>query len=50
MHDEVICEVVPEHLDEVRTQVVDIMTGAFEMNVPLEVNVSSGDTWAAAKG
>ena len=50
VHDEVICEVVPEHLDEVRTQVVDIMTGAFEMNVPLEVNVSSGDTWAAAKG
>ena len=35
---------------ELRTQVVDVMTGAFEMHVPLEVNVSSGDTWAAAKG
>ncbi|MFN8052033.1 MAG: DNA polymerase I [Acidimicrobiales bacterium] len=50
VHDEVICEVVPDRLDEVRTQVVDIMNGAFEMNVPLEVNVSTGSSWAAAKG
>ena len=50
VHDEVICEVPPALLDEVRSVVVDVMTHAFEMNVPLEVNLSSGDTWAAAKG
>lgn len=50
VHDEVICEVAPEHLDEVQAQVIDIMRNAFEMVVPLEVNVASGDSWAAAKG
>ncbi|NLA35130.1 MAG: DNA polymerase I [Actinobacteria bacterium] len=50
VHDEVICEVAPEHLDEVQAQVIDIMRHAFEMAVPLEVNVASGDSWAAAKG
>jgi len=50
VHDEVICEVPPDRLVEVQAQVVDIMNHAFEMNVPLEVNVASGDSWAAAKG
>ena len=50
VHDEVICEVAPERLDEVQAQVIDIMRGAFAMAVPLEVNVASGDSWAAAKG
>ena len=34
----------------VQAEVVGIMRGAFEMNVPLEVNVATGDSWAAAKG
>ena len=50
VHDEVICEVAPEHLEPVQAEVVGIMRGAFEMNVPLEVNVATGDSWAAAKG
>ena len=50
VHDEVICEVAPEHLEPVQAEVLAIMRGAFEMNVPLEVNVATGDSWAAAKG
>ncbi|MEZ5322361.1 MAG: DNA polymerase [Microthrixaceae bacterium] len=49
VHDEVICEVPPAGLERARERVVEIMTGAFEMSVPLAVNVSSGDSWAAAK-
>ena len=30
--------------------VIDLMRGAAELNVPLEVNVAWGSTWAAAKG
>jgi DNA polymerase I-like protein with 3'-5' exonuclease and polymerase domains len=26
------------------------MSGAFDLRVPLEVNLSHGDSWAAAKG
>ncbi len=29
---------------------MQIMRDAAELDVPLEVNVSWGDTWAAAKG
>jgi len=50
VHDEVICEVKPDRLVEVEAQVVAIMNGAFTMNVPLEVNLATGSTWAAAKG
>ena len=50
VHDEVICEVPPDRLPDVQAMVTDIMRGAFEMRVPLEVNIASGDSWAAAKG
>ena len=30
-------------------QVVSLMRGAAELDVPLEVNVAWGDTWADAK-
>ena len=50
VHDEVIVE-VPEHEhDVVGDLVVELMRDAAELDVPLEVNVSWGDTWAAAKG
>ena len=38
-----------EH-DVVGELVIDLMKGAAELDVPFEVNVSWGDTWAAAKG
>ena len=50
VHDEVLVEVPPSERDEVGPRVIDIMHGAAELDVPLEVNVAWGDTWAAAKG
>ena len=50
VHDEVIVE-VPEHeRDVVGPLVIDLMRGAAALDVPLEVNVAWGDTWASAKG
>ena len=49
VHDEVLVEVPDDEHDEVGELVVDLMHGAAELAVPLEVNVSWGDTWAAAK-
>jgi DNA polymerase-1 len=50
VHDEVIVEVPPGEHDAVGELVVDLMRGAAELDVPLEVNVAWGETWAAAKG
>jgi DNA polymerase-1 len=49
VHDEVIVEVPADECDEVGPQVIDIMRHAAELDVPLEVNVAWGDTWADAK-
>jgi DNA polymerase-1 len=49
VHDEVILEVGTDYLDELGQVVTEAMTGAFELRVPLEVNLASGPTWAAAK-
>ena len=50
VHDEVLVEVPPSERAEIGDLVIKIMRGAAELDVPLEVNVSWGDTWAAAKG
>ena len=50
VHDEVILEVPPERMDEASEQVLEAMSGAFDLRVPLEVNMSHGSSWAAAKG
>jgi DNA polymerase-1 len=50
VHDEVIVEVPESEHDTVGDLVIDIMRHAAELDVPLEVNVSWGSTWAAAKG
>ncbi|MGI9599054.1 MAG: DNA polymerase I [Acidimicrobiales bacterium] len=49
VHDEVILEVPDDEADEMTKLVMDEMNGAFELRVPLEVNLSFGDTWAGAK-
>ncbi len=49
VHDEVIVEIEPSEKDKFAELVVDEMTNAFELQVPLEVNLSFGDTWADAK-
>ncbi|MDQ2729276.1 MAG: DNA polymerase, partial [Actinomycetota bacterium] len=50
VHDEVIVEVPSDEEVAAEKAVIDAMTGAVELRVPLTVNVSWGDTWAAAKG
>jgi DNA polymerase-1 len=50
VHDEVLVEVPVEERDVVGPLIIDIMQNAAKLDVPLEVNVSWGETWAAAKG
>jgi DNA polymerase-1 len=49
VHDEVLVEVPEGHRDDVGQALIEIMRNAAQLNVPLEVNVSWGQTWAAAK-
>jgi DNA polymerase-1 len=50
VHDEVLLEVPPAEHDQAAKLVVEAMSGAAELSVPLEVNLSFGATWADAKG
>ncbi len=50
VHDEIVLEVSPDEREEIVDLTVSTMRGAYAMRVPLEVNVSIGATWAAAKG
>jgi DNA polymerase-1 len=50
VHDEVIVEVPDDEHDVVGDLVVRLMRDAADLDVPLEVNVSWGETWASAKG
>ncbi|MEZ5406801.1 MAG: DNA polymerase I [Acidimicrobiales bacterium] len=49
VHDEVILEVPDTEADRAAEVVLAEMHGAFELAVPLEVNLAFGDTWADAK-
>ena len=50
VHDEVLVEVPYAEREVVGPLVIGIMRDAAALNVPLEVNVSWGTSWAAAKG
>jgi DNA polymerase-1 len=50
VHDEVLVEVPEAERQAVGPVVVDLMRDAAQLDVPLEVNVSWGKTWADAKG
>jgi DNA-directed RNA polymerase specialized sigma24 family protein len=50
VHDEVLLEVPPKKVAAVGELVTEVLSGAAELRVPLEVNLSSGDSWADAKG
>ncbi len=50
VHDEVIVEVPDVEREVVGDLVIGLMHDAAELDVPLEVNVSWGATWASAKG
>jgi DNA polymerase-1 len=49
VHDEVLLEVEPAEREAVTTLVLDAMSGAFDLRVPLAVNLAYGATWADAK-
>jgi DNA polymerase-1 len=50
VHDEVLLDVPPAEHDAATDVVVEAMRGAAELNVPLEVNLAFGPSWADAKG
>ena len=49
VHDEVILEVPPQEKDRAIAATVEVLMGAFDLQVPLEVNLSFGKSWAEAK-
>jgi DNA polymerase-1 len=48
VHDEMIVEVAPGEVDDVRDIVSRRMSGAAELRVPLDVSVGLGESWDAA--
>jgi len=50
VHDEVIVEVAAGEEDHVRHLTESALTGAADLTVPLTISVSSGSSWADAKG
>jgi DNA polymerase-1 len=50
VHDEVILEVEPDDREAMAELTVATMADAFDLRVPLEVNLSFGASWADAKG
>jgi DNA polymerase-1 len=50
VHDEVLLEVPPAEHDRAVDVVLDAMSGAADLRVPLEVNLAFGPSWADAKG
>ncbi len=50
VHDEIIVEINPDERDLATELVIGEMSQAFELSVPLTVNLSFGTTWADAKG
>ncbi len=50
VHDEVLVEVPEGEQERVGPMVIDLMRSAAALDVPLEVNVAWGRTWADAKG
>jgi len=49
VHDEVLLEVPPAEHDRAAEVVLDAMSGAADLCVPLEVNLAFGPSWADAK-
>ena len=49
VHDEVVVEAHRSEHDQVEGTIIDIMRGAADLRVPLDVNYAWGDSWGAAK-
>ncbi len=50
VHDEILVESALDEVDEVTDLVRSTMTGAYQLRVPLEVDLNVASTWAGAKG
>ncbi len=50
VHDEVLVEVEPSGEHVVAPMVLEVMAGAADLRVPLEVSMAVGSSWADAKG
>jgi DNA polymerase-1 len=48
VHDELVFEVAPGELDDLRALVSSRMCGAFQLSVPLEVSFGTGRSWEEA--
>ena len=48
VHDELVLEVAPGEVEQVREIVEDGMDSAYELSVPLEVGIGVGRTWREA--
>jgi DNA polymerase I len=48
VHDEIVFEAPPEELAELEALATKVMEGVWELQVPLKVNIDSGDNWAEA--
>ncbi len=48
VHDELLFEVAPGELDQLRELVTAAMCGAFDLTIPLEVSTGTGRSWADA--
>ncbi len=50
VHDELVLELPEEELEQIKPLVVNIMSNAFQLDVPLKVDASSGQNWLELKG
>lgn len=49
IHDELVIDVAPGEIEQVKDLVVDAMQHAVSLQVPLDVSVGVGDNWLAAE-
>ena len=49
VHDELVLEAPPEEMDEIKELVRSEMEGVMKLNVPLVVDLGTGDNWRDAK-
>ena len=50
VHDELLLEVPENELAQVKPLMIDIMSNAFKLDVPLKVDASTGYNWLELKG
>ncbi len=49
VHDELVLELPPSEVDELQEKIKDCMENVIKLNIPLSVDVHTGDNWMEAK-